>query len=120
MEDGSEVVCSVLDVDLIECCLVLSRNQNVLSEQQSSTVVAAVDGKEKKKKRKSKSAAVLEEAGLRPGESVVGLVEHKTLYFLVLSCSTLTGCRLAYGLINSVSLQHCWARWVHIYRQKGN
>lgn len=97
-----EVVCSILDIDLIETCLILSRNPNVLSQPTST---AATDAKERKSKRKSKSAAILEEAGLSPGASVVGLVEHKTPYFLVLSCSTLTGCKLAYGLINSVSLQ---------------
>jgi hypothetical protein len=84
----------------------LSRNQNVLSEHPEDT---AEEGK--KKKRKSKSAVVLKEAELSPGTSVVGLVEHKTPYFLVVSCSTLMGHRLAYGLINSVSLSISRPMW---------
>lgn len=102
LETGADVVCSILDIDLTECCLILGTNPNVLSLP-GPTAAVSVDAKEKRRKRKSKSAAVLEEAGLSPGASVVGLVEHKTSYFLVLSCSTLNGCRLAYGLVNSVS-----------------
>ena len=108
MGEGAEVVCSILDVDLIECCLVLSRNQSVLQNQpvgsEGSTAATATPAQGKKKKGKSRSAAALEEAWLSPGTSMVGLVEHKTPYYLVLSCSTLTGCRMAYGLINSVSV----------------
>lgn len=107
METGTEVVCSILDIDLVECCLVLSTNPNVLLPPPPLGQTASPASVEKRRKRKSKSAAVLEEAGLNPGASVVGLVEHKTPYFLVLSCSTLNGCRLAYGLINSVSQQLC-------------
>ncbi len=104
------MVCCILDVDLVECRLVLSRNPNVLPHSSSavpatSSPSSPAPSKMDRKKRKAKSsAAIVEEVGLSPGSSVVGLVEHKTPYYLVLSCSTLTGYRLVYGLMDTVSL----------------
>lgn len=104
LEVGSEVVCSILDIDLVECRLVLSRNPNVLPQPCSPVRPSyPVTRSRTAERKKRKSALVIEEVGLSPGSSVVGLVEHKTPYFLVLSCSTLSGCKLAYGLMNTVS-----------------
>lgn len=101
-------MCSILDIDLVECRLVLSRNPNVLppppcSPAPSSRPVTRSRTVERNKRKSAAASLVIEEVGLRPGASVVGLVEHKTQYYLVLSCSTLSGCKLAYGLMNTVS-----------------
>ena len=98
------MACSILDIDLVECRLVLSRNPNVLLPPPCSPVPSyPVTRSRTAERKKRKSALVVEEVGLSPGSSVVGLVEHKTPYYLVLSCSTLSGCKLAYGLMNTVS-----------------
>ena len=103
LERGVEVVCSILDVDLVECCLVLTRNPNVQSHPSSSSTDSTPASKTPRKGRRSKPhSVVVEEVGVSPGSSVVGLVEHKTPYYLVLSCSTLAGCRLVYGLMDTV------------------
>lgn len=105
LEKDSEVVCSILDVDFIEYCLILSRNPSIVSPLAPSLNSASpiTTSKMKEKKKLLKSTAIIEEVGLSPGSSVVGVVEHKTPYYLVLSCSTLTGCKLAYGLMDTVS-----------------
>lgn len=98
LETGAEVVCSILDIDLVECCLVLTRNPNLLTQSSSAAGIST-----RTRSRRSKSSLSVEGVGFSSGSSVVGLVELKTPNFLVLSCSTLSGCKLAYGLINSVS-----------------
>lgn len=108
---GDEVICAILDLDLVECCLVLTRNPNIKSPPTPSANAATpspsspAPRRSERVRRKMKTAtAIVEEVGLSPGSSVVGMVEHKTPYYVVLSCSTLTGYRLVYGLMDTVSL----------------
>lgn len=96
---GHHVECSILDIDLIECCVILSRN-TVLSS--SSATVATVATPRRSGRNKLK-VPVIAEVGLSSGSPLVGVVEHKTPYYLVLSCATLAGHKLAYGLMDTVS-----------------
>ena len=96
---GSEVVCCILDIDLTECFLVLSLNSKLVSQPASSSPATPAKGpKERGKKLKS-----IAELGLSLGSSVVGVVEHKTPYYLVMSCTTLIGSMIVYGLMDTVS-----------------
>lgn len=95
-----------MDVDLVECCLVLSRDSELSSRPQVSADTSGKAGVKQKRGRRSRSgvAVAVEGVGLSPGSPVVGVVEHKTPYYLLLSCPTLTGHRLAYGLMDTVSV----------------
>ena len=95
LEEGSKVTGCVLDVDLLECCLVLSLNPQLVA---TSTVTPTP----KKKGRKAAGAKV-KLADLQPGSTLLARVEHKTQHYFILCCTTISGSCLAYGVVDTVS-----------------
>ena len=95
LKKGDEVTCCVLDVDLVEYCLVLSLNPHL------ATSLSPFPSSSKRKARKR--AAAIGGGELQPGSTFLATVEHKTPHYFVLSCSTIAGARLAYGVMDSVS-----------------
>ena len=85
------MTCCVVDLDLVECCLVISLNPELTTTPTSS------------KRRGRKSAAkVVSSADLQPGSTLLATVEHKTDYYFALSCNTISGAKLAYGVMDTV------------------
>ena len=94
----------ILDVDLVECCLVLSLNSDLMTTSLSSSS-SSLKGKAKKKA----TAAVFGGGELPPGSTLLAVVEHKTPHYFIVSCSTIAGSKLAYGVMDTVSqcYMHC-------------
>lgn len=97
VKKGSLVTGCILDVDLVECCLVLSLNPQLTSTPSTSN------------KQGRRAAAKVKVGDLQPGSTLLATVEHKTAYYFVLSCNTMAGSRLAYGIMDTVS--HCYSTW---------
>ena len=95
--------CSILDIDLVECCLILSRNSILAPAPSTPSSLPSPLKPSKKGRGKKPKMPVVAEVGLSPGSSLVGVVEHKCAYYLLLSCPTLAGHKLAYGLMDTVS-----------------
>ena len=93
---GDAVSCCVLDIDLVECCLVLS-----LNPQLTTTLSSSSSSKKQSRKRAAAAGGIGSE--LQPGSTLLATVEHKTPHYFVLSCSTIAGARLAYGVMDTVS-----------------
>ena len=91
LRKGDQVTGCILDVDLVECCLVLSLNTQLTSSHTSSS------------KRQAKKKAAASAGELQPGSTLLATVEHKTPYYFVLSCNTISGAKLAYGVMDTVS-----------------
>lgn len=87
LEAGTEVSATVLEIDLVECCLILSFNPQLLPNPGRLTRSAS--------KRKSVVNAMGD-----PGEATV---EYKTSSHFVLSYSRGSELGLAYGVMDSVS-----------------
>ena len=94
---GDAVSCCVLDIDLVECCLVLSLNP------QLTTTLSSSSSSSKKQSRKRAAAAGCIGSEVQPGSTLLATVEHKTPHYFILSCSTIAGARLAYGVMDTVS-----------------
>ena len=99
---SDEVTCCILDVDLVECCLVLSLNpQLAASPSPSSSSSSSSSSKKQSRKRAAAASGIGSE--LQPGSTLLATVEHKTPHYFILSCSTIAGARLAYGVMDTVS-----------------
>ena len=96
IETGDEVTAVVIDVDLVECCLVFSLNQQLFPTSTSGRVLRSAS------KRKSSAGETLEPMDLQEA-----IVEHKTSYYFVLSYSNGPGQKLAYGVMDAVSVCIC-------------
>ena len=97
IKEGDKVLCCILDVDLVECCLVLSLNS------QLATLSSPSSSSSSKKQSRKRGAAASAVGELQAGSTLLATVEHKTPHYFVLSCSTIAGARLAYGAIDTVS-----------------
>ena len=86
----------VIDVDLVECCLVLSLNQQLFPTGTSGRVLRSAS------KRKSAAGETLE-----PMDCQEAIVEYKTPYYFVLSYSNGPVQKLAYGAMDTVSVCIC-------------
>ena len=86
----------MLDIDLVDCCILVSLNPNL------TTIAADSDDHESsgKGRRRRKSKHTKNNDGLKLLSSIVGTVELKTPQYFILS---IAGTRLAYGLVDSVS-----------------
>lgn len=85
----------MVDIDLVECCLVLSLNPLLTAMPTSSSL-------KRRGKRSAAAAAKVNSSDLQVGSTLLATVEHKTDYYFVVSCNTLSGARLAYGVIDTV------------------
>ena len=55
------------------------------------------------KRQSKKRPAAISGGELQPGSTLLAIVEHKTPHYFVLSCNTIAGARLAYGVMDTVS-----------------
>ena len=95
LSKGDELTCCILDVDLVQCCLWLSLNPQLATSPSASSSSSS--------KRQSRKRAAAIGSELQPGSTLLATVEYKTPHYFVLSCSTIAGARLAYGVMDSVS-----------------
>lgn len=93
LEEGSEVACCMLDVDLADSHVVVSLNPKLAEADGSEE-----SGHEKKKRRKSKK---IKQDLFQLSSSLTATVELVTPHYLLCACSTLTGARLACGVIDT-------------------
>lgn len=96
MQKGEEVTGIVLDVDLVDCCLVVSLNPKLGSNDTLGDSSGRVLRSSSKKKKESS-------VQVEPSGSLIATIEHKTPYFFVLSYLTVSGSGLAYGIMDTVS-----------------
>ena len=89
----------------MECSLVLSLNHLLTATPTSSS------SKRRGKRLAAAAAAKVNSSDLQIGSTLLATVEHKTDYYFVVSCNTLSGARLAYGVIDTV-------RQCYVYMQK--
>lgn len=98
VQTGDEVACVILDIDLVDCCLMVSLNPKLTSNCELGESSGRVLRSSSKKKKEAKPSVP---AG--PSGSLKATVEHKTPYYFMLSYTTVTGTGLAYGVMDTVS-----------------
>ena len=94
VQKGDEVICVILDIDLVDCCLVVSLNPKLTNPGESSGRVLRSSSKKKEAKTS---------VPVGPSGSLKATVEYKTPYYFLLSYTTVTGTGLAYGVMDTVS-----------------